>query len=247
MQLRYFAALHDIAGERSSTVVFPLPIDLLGHMPGRAERSNVTCCRQQANRVMLPDGSTALIYRCSRTIGQKVRLHPPTRESHDGKWRRAWQTSPTEGIRAAKDSPKRAEAFKKMAETFGITVKELFWTQGRYDVVTVIEAPDEFSAMTLSLSLGALGNVRTESLRAFSAADTIKVVRQDALTAAQRFDHPFDRGGAPSCLYRMGSSSDTRHKSSLRTCWYPREDALVESARSGIGFGPIMHVREAQT
>ena len=35
MQLRYFAALHDIAGERSSTVVFPLPMDLLGHMPGR--------------------------------------------------------------------------------------------------------------------------------------------------------------------------------------------------------------------
>jgi regulator of protease activity HflC (stomatin/prohibitin superfamily) len=31
MQLRYFAALHDIAGERSSTVVFPVPMDLLGH------------------------------------------------------------------------------------------------------------------------------------------------------------------------------------------------------------------------
>ena len=60
-------------------------------------------------------------------------------------------------------------------QTFGITVKELFWTQGRYDVVTILEAPDEFSAMTLSLSLGALGNVRTESLRAFSAADMTKL------------------------------------------------------------------------
>jgi regulator of protease activity HflC (stomatin/prohibitin superfamily) len=40
MQLRYFAALHDIAGERSSTVVFPLPIDLLAHfraVPGEAK------------------------------------------------------------------------------------------------------------------------------------------------------------------------------------------------------------------
>jgi regulator of protease activity HflC (stomatin/prohibitin superfamily) len=36
MQLRYFAALHDIAGERSSTVVFPLPIDLLAHLGRRA-------------------------------------------------------------------------------------------------------------------------------------------------------------------------------------------------------------------
>jgi hypothetical protein len=37
MQLRYFAALHDIAGERSSTVVFPLPINLLAHLSPRAE------------------------------------------------------------------------------------------------------------------------------------------------------------------------------------------------------------------
>ncbi|MEH2590419.1 GYD domain-containing protein [Bradyrhizobium sp. AZCC 1721] len=81
-----------------------------------------------------------------------------------------------QGGRSAKDSPKRAEAFKKMAETFGITVKELFWTQGRFDIVTILDAPDEFSAMTLSLSLGALGNVRTETLRAFSVEDMTEVV-----------------------------------------------------------------------
>jgi uncharacterized protein with GYD domain len=76
-----------------------------------------------------------------------------------------------QGIRNAKDSPKRADAFKQMAKTFGVTVKDIFWTQGRYDIVTIVEAPDESSAMSLSLSLGALGNVRTESLRAFSAAE----------------------------------------------------------------------------
>src|SRR6266550_3652922 len=81
-----------------------------------------------------------------------------------------------QGIRNAKDSPKRAEAFKEMAKTFGVTVKDLFWTQGRYDIVTIVEAPDESAAMSLNLSLGALGNVRTESLRAFSAADMATVV-----------------------------------------------------------------------
>jgi uncharacterized protein with GYD domain len=81
-----------------------------------------------------------------------------------------------QGIRNAKDSPKRAEAFKEMAKTFGVTVKELVWTQGRYDVVTILEAPDEQAAMSLSLSLCALGNVRTETLRAFSAADMTKIV-----------------------------------------------------------------------
>jgi uncharacterized protein with GYD domain len=81
-----------------------------------------------------------------------------------------------QGIRNAKDSPKRADAFKEMAKTFGVTVKELVWTQGRYDVVTILEAPDEQAAMSLSLSLCALGNVRTETLRAFSAADMTKIV-----------------------------------------------------------------------
>ena len=81
-----------------------------------------------------------------------------------------------QGIRNAKDSPKRADAFKQMANTFGVTVKDLFWTQGRYDVVVILDAPDESSTMSLNLSLGALGNVRTESLRAFSAAEMATIV-----------------------------------------------------------------------
>jgi uncharacterized protein with GYD domain len=81
-----------------------------------------------------------------------------------------------QGIRNAKDSPKRAEAFRQLAKTFGATVKDIFWTQGRYDIVTIAESPDESSAISLSLSLGGLGNVRTESLRAFSAADMTTIV-----------------------------------------------------------------------
>jgi uncharacterized protein with GYD domain len=59
-----------------------------------------------------------------------------------------------QGIRNAKDSPKRAEAFKQMAKTFG--ANGLFWTQGRYDIVTIVEAPDEISATALNLSVSAL-------------------------------------------------------------------------------------------
>ncbi len=81
-----------------------------------------------------------------------------------------------QGIRNAKDSPKRAEAFKEMAKTFGVTVKDLFWTQGQYDIITIVETPDEFSVMALNLSLGALGNIRPESMRAFSAADMKEIV-----------------------------------------------------------------------
>ena len=81
-----------------------------------------------------------------------------------------------QGVKNAKDSPRRAEAFKQMAKTFGVTVKDIFWTQGRYDIVTVVEAPDELSATALNLSLSALGNIRTELLRAFSSEDMMKIV-----------------------------------------------------------------------
>ncbi|MGC2826473.1 MAG: GYD domain-containing protein, partial [Pseudolabrys sp.] len=81
-----------------------------------------------------------------------------------------------QGAKTAKDSPKRAEAFKQMAKTFGVTVEDIFWTQGRYDIITVVEAPDELSATALNLSLSALGNIRTESLRAFSSAEMMNIV-----------------------------------------------------------------------
>ena len=81
-----------------------------------------------------------------------------------------------QGVRNAKESPKRADAFKGLARTFGATIREIVWTQGRYDIVTIIDAPDESSFMSLTLSLTALGNVRTESLRAFSAEEMTKIV-----------------------------------------------------------------------
>ena len=67
-----------------------------------------------------------------------------------------------QGIRKVKDSPKRADAFKEMAKKCGATVKDVFWTLGAYDVVAVVEAPDDISMTALGLSTGALGNVRTD-------------------------------------------------------------------------------------
>src|ERR1700739_611895 len=76
-----------------------------------------------------------------------------------------------QGIRSVKDSPKRAEAFREAAKKLGVTAKDILWTQGRYDIVAILEAPDDHSLSALVFGLGALGNVRTETLRSFSAAD----------------------------------------------------------------------------
>lgn len=73
-----------------------------------------------------------------------------------------------QGIRGVKDTTKRADAVRELAKKYGATLKEIYWTLGRYDVVTVIEAPNDEAATAFALSVGSAGNVRTESLRAFS-------------------------------------------------------------------------------
>ena len=80
-----------------------------------------------------------------------------------------------QGIRNVKESPKRADAFKAMAKKLGVTVKEIYWTLGHFDAVAVLEGDDEAVTSTL-LKLGSLGNVRSETLRAFSAAEMGRVV-----------------------------------------------------------------------
>jgi uncharacterized protein with GYD domain len=76
-----------------------------------------------------------------------------------------------QGIRNIKDIQKRTEAVKGMAEKVGVTLKDTYWTLGAYDLVAVFEAPDEISITALGLSIGALGNVRTQTMRAFTASE----------------------------------------------------------------------------
>ena len=81
-----------------------------------------------------------------------------------------------QGIRNVKDSVKRAEAFKELAQKSGVTVKDLCWTLGRYDIVVIVEAADEMAITALGLTLGKSGNVRTQTLRAFSAKEMTQIL-----------------------------------------------------------------------
>ena len=66
-----------------------------------------------------------------------------------------------QGIKAVKDTTKRAEAFRTLAKKNGVTIKDLYWTLGSYDVVAIMDAPDEMTVTALELSLAQAGNVRT--------------------------------------------------------------------------------------
>jgi uncharacterized protein with GYD domain len=73
-----------------------------------------------------------------------------------------------QGLQQLGATTKRAKAFSKMAEEMGATVHEILWTLGEYDVVIIMEAPDEKTAATVAFSLNSLGNVRTHTLAAFT-------------------------------------------------------------------------------
>lgn len=80
-----------------------------------------------------------------------------------------------QGIRNVKDSPDRYEAFRAMAEKVGVKVKGFYYTIGHYDMVLIMEGSEE-AAMTAMLKVGSLGNVRTETLRGFSAEEMKKMI-----------------------------------------------------------------------
>lgn len=83
-----------------------------------------------------------------------------------------------QGIRNVKETVERAKAFKAVADTLGAHIKDFYWTQGPHDVVAVMEVPDEETCMSLLLTLGSLGNVRSQTLRAFSAEEMGRILEK---------------------------------------------------------------------
>ena len=79
-----------------------------------------------------------------------------------------------QGVRAIKDSPARAAAFKRDAEKAGVSVETQLWTGGRYNGVLVLNG-DETAVLRAVTQLVAQGNVRVETLRAFNA-DEVKAI-----------------------------------------------------------------------
>jgi uncharacterized protein with GYD domain len=73
-----------------------------------------------------------------------------------------------QGARNIKETTTRADTFRDAAKKLGVTVKEIYWTLGSYDAVCVLDAPDDSAVAALQASLGAAGNMRTVTLRAFS-------------------------------------------------------------------------------
>ena len=80
-----------------------------------------------------------------------------------------------QGVRNVKESPKRADAATALASKLGAKM-DVYYTMGQFDLVVVTQAPNDDTAMQLLLELGKLGNVRTQTLKAWTAAEATKVI-----------------------------------------------------------------------
>jgi uncharacterized protein with GYD domain len=83
-----------------------------------------------------------------------------------------------QGIRAIKDAPKRAQAARDLAKKVGVEIKQVYLTSGESDLVVMIEAPNGDNVAKFALALGAQGNVRSRTARAWTMEEYQKLVSE---------------------------------------------------------------------
>jgi len=83
-----------------------------------------------------------------------------------------------QGIRNVKDTTKRAAAAAEAGAKMGVKFTETFWTLGQYDLAIVAEAPDDDTMTALMLKLASLGNVKSQTLRAFRSNEMEAILKK---------------------------------------------------------------------
>jgi uncharacterized protein with GYD domain len=73
-----------------------------------------------------------------------------------------------QGIRNIKEAPQRIDAFKKAVEAVGGKVVGFYVTMGKYDIITIVEAPSDEAIANIALGTGSKGSIRTETMKAFT-------------------------------------------------------------------------------
>ena len=85
-----------------------------------------------------------------------------------------------QGVKNVAQSVDRANAARAALAAQGVTLKEIYWTVGAYDVVCTVEAPDDATASAALLALAAQGNLRTTTLRAFTGEEFGDILKRSA-------------------------------------------------------------------
>ena len=83
-----------------------------------------------------------------------------------------------QGIRGVKDTLKRARAFRELAAKFQVTIKDIYWTLGQYDVVLTMEGSNDEAVASLMMKAGSLGNLKSHTLRAFKESEMDSILEK---------------------------------------------------------------------
>jgi uncharacterized protein with GYD domain len=83
-----------------------------------------------------------------------------------------------QGIRTVKDAPKRAAASKELAKKLGVEIKQVYLTSGEHDLVVIVDTPNGDNVAKWALALGAQGNVRTRTARAWPESEFAKLISE---------------------------------------------------------------------
>ena len=81
-----------------------------------------------------------------------------------------------EGVRHVKDSAKRLDAARELCRQHGAQITAFYMTIGAYDLVIVIDAPNDEEFAKLALSIAKGGNVRSATLKAFDESEYRKII-----------------------------------------------------------------------
>ena len=83
-----------------------------------------------------------------------------------------------QGVRQIRYTTERAKALINAASNLGVKIKDIYWTMGALDAVLIAESSEDESVMAFATSIASLGNIRTQTLRAFSAAEMNKILEK---------------------------------------------------------------------
>jgi len=85
-------------------------------------------------------------------------------------------TFTAQGAKNIKETIHRVEGIRELAKSLGITVRDAYWTHGQFDTALIVDAPSEAALTAFGLSIGAQGNVHTQTLRAFTEEEMRKIL-----------------------------------------------------------------------
>jgi uncharacterized protein with GYD domain len=80
------------------------------------------------------------------------------------------------GMQAAKETTQRVSNWAAQVQSMGVSIRQMYWTLGQYDQVCVFEAPDDETAASVLLAADMLGNIRTQTMRAFTSSEMEKIL-----------------------------------------------------------------------